>query len=99
MFQIAIWRFEELRAWTVENVEQVLRELGDQLDLKLRVMTRPFYVALSGRKASTPLFDSMVILGSDMTRVRLRRAIDALGGLGGKKTKALEKRYAEMYGR
>ena len=54
----------------VELAGHVLRELGETHGIKMRQLTRPFYVALSGRKASTPLFDSMAILGSDLTRVR-----------------------------
>ncbi len=97
IFQVAVWRFEALRAWTPENIEQVLRDLSERLDIKMRDLTRPFYVAMSGRTSSTPLFESMAILGSDLTRVRLRRAIDLMGGLGGKKMKKLEKRYAQWF--
>jgi glutamyl-tRNA synthetase len=46
----------------------------------------------------TPLFGSMEILGSDMVRMRLRAAVDALGGLSRKKMEGLEKEYAELFG-
>jgi glutamyl-tRNA synthetase len=39
----------------------------------------------------------MEILGSDMVRMRLRRAIEALGGISSKKLKALEKDYARLF--
>ena len=55
-------------------------------------------MALSGAPVWTPLFDSMSILGSDLVRVRLRRAVEALGGVKGKKRKQLEKRYADTFG-
>ncbi len=57
-----------------------------------------FYVAVTGSKASTPLFSSMALLGRDLTRVRLRHAIEILGGLSTKKTKALEKEYRALFG-
>ena len=38
----------------------------------------------------------MEILGPDLTRMRLRRAIERLGGISGKKLKALQKRYAAL---
>ena len=65
-----------------------MRELADKLDVKLRDFLTPFYVAMSGEKASTPLFQSMEILGSDMSRMRIRRAIEILGGISSKKLKA-----------
>jgi glutamyl-tRNA synthetase len=36
-------------------------------------------VAVTGRTATPPLFDTLVALGSDRTLARLDRAIDALG--------------------
>ena len=48
-------------------------------------------MAVTGAKAATPLFQSMEVLGLDMVRMRLRRAIESLGGISSKKMKALEK--------
>ena len=96
--QMAIWLFEALPKFSEEAIESILRSLSEKLDVKLRDLTRPFYVAVTGSKASTPLFGSMALLGLDLTRVRLRRAIEALGGLSTKKTKALEKEYRALFG-
>ncbi len=93
ILQLAIWRLEAIKNWDRDSIEATLRELAEQSDVKMRVFTRPFYVALSGRSSSTPLFESMVILGSDVTRTRLRAAIDALGGISGKALKKLEKKH------
>ncbi|HHN73928.1 MAG TPA: glutamate--tRNA ligase [Acidobacteria bacterium] len=94
LFQITVWKLEALRDFRSETLEALFAELAEQAGLKLRDLTRPFYVALTGRSAATPLYQSMEILGSDMVRMRLRRAIDALGGLSAKKLKALEKEFA-----
>ncbi len=96
VFQFAIWRLEALERFNAESIQTALRGLADQLELKMRDFTRPFYVAMSGRAASTPLFETMEIVGPDLTRSRLRAAIEALGGVSGKATKKLEKRYAGM---
>ena len=98
VFQIAVWRLEALREWDRDAIEAEIRGLSEKLGVKLRQFTRPFYVAISGKSASTPLFESMAILGSDLSRMRLRSAIEALGGLGNKKLKALDKRYRALYG-
>ena len=91
--QFAIWRLEAVDSFSAESIQNALRELAEQMEIKLRLFTRPFYVALSGQKASTPLFETMAILGLDLTRARLRAAIEAAGGISGKQMKRLQKRY------
>lgn len=51
----------------------------------MRVFVKPFYLAMSGRPSALTLFDSMEILGRDITRGRINHAIQTLGGLGKKK--------------
>lgn len=97
VLQMVVWRFEALPAFEAESIERTLVELAEKLDLKIRVLTSPLYVAVSGSRASTPLYQSMQILGSDIVRMRLRRAIESLGGLSSKKLKALEKKYATLF--
>ena len=97
IFQMAIWRLESLAQLSAEGAQQELRGLADRLEIKLRDFTRPFYVAISGKPVSTPLFQTLEILGPDLVRARLRAAIEALGGISGKKMKKLEKRYRALY--
>ncbi len=60
--------------WTHERVHTVLTEtLIDTLALKPRVAFGPLRVAVSGRKISPPLFESMEILGQTETLERLAR--------------------------
>jgi glutamyl-tRNA synthetase len=99
ILQLAVWRLEAQRDFTAAALEALFRELAERLELKLRDLLRPFYVALSGGAVWTPLYGSMEVLGSDMVRVRLRRAIEALGGLPASRLKELEGRYATLYGR
>jgi len=94
----ALWKLEEARGFTSESIENVFRRLAERLDIPLRDLSRPFYVAVTGAKASTPLFQSMEVLGLDMVRVRLRRAIESLGGISSKRMKALEKEHAATHG-
>ena len=55
-------------------LEAALRAaLIDGLGLKPRVAFGPLRVAVSGRRVSPPLFESMEILGLDVTLARLRR--------------------------
>ncbi len=98
IFQIAIWRLEQLRNFTSEALLEVFRDLGAKFEIRLRDLTLPFYVAVTGSEASTPLFQSMEILGSDIVRMRLRRAVDALGGLSSRYIKEVERLYETHFG-
>ena len=56
----------------------------------------PLFVAVAGSTSGYSMPDSMAILGPDMTRARLRSAIEACGGVSKKAAKRLEKAYAEL---
>ncbi|KQP01454.1 glutamate--tRNA ligase [Leifsonia sp. Leaf264] len=60
--------------WTHETIQEALSgALIDGLGLKPRVAYTPLRVAVSGRRVSPPLFESMQILGKDDTLARLTR--------------------------
>ncbi len=99
ILQLCVWRLGQLRDFSAASIKALFEELTSTFEIKLRDLCLPFYVALSGSTVWTPLFDSMEILGPDLVRLRLRRAIAALGGLSTKKLKALEMRYEELFGR
>jgi glutamyl-tRNA synthetase len=98
IFQFAMWEIEEMPELTIPATEAMFRKISEKLGIKLRDLTRPFYVAISGSKTSTPLFDSMEVLGSDMVRVRLRRAQEALGQFAGDAVVEAAKRYSDLFG-
>ncbi len=92
VLQFATWKLEALPAWTEENIFATMKWLSGALDIKLRDMMLPFFIAIAGSSSSTPVINSMYVIGADMTLARLRHAIEVLGGLGKKKLKKLEKR-------
>ena len=47
---------------------------------------------------STPLFETLEILGPDLCRTRLREALEALGGLSKKQAEQLERDYRSLAG-
>jgi glutamyl-tRNA synthetase len=58
--------------WTHETIEAALRDaLVEALGLKPRVAFGPLRVAISGRRVSPPLFESMEILGKAESLARL----------------------------
>ena len=96
MLQLALWQLETLPTWTEENIYATLKGLAAHLDIKMRDFMAPFFIAIAGSTSSTPVMNSMAIIGADMTLTRLRHAVDVLGGLGKKKLKKLEKQAAEL---
>jgi glutamyl-tRNA synthetase len=91
-------RLDALRTWTAESLRAELEKIGEGLGLKIRDLVFPLFVALSGQGVSTPLFESMEILGPDLTRARLREALTALGGVSKKQTEQLDKEYRALPG-
>jgi glutamyl-tRNA synthetase len=64
---------EELDEFTAPRIEESLRvAIVDGLGVKPRLAFGPLRVALSGRRISPPLFESMEILGKPSTLARLR---------------------------
>jgi glutamyl-tRNA synthetase len=96
ILQFVLWRLEALRHWERELIFDTLKELADSMGLKIRALLAPLFVAIAGSTASISVIDSMVLLGPDMTRARLRQAIDTLGGVSKKKLKKLEREYAGL---
>ncbi|MBN9240254.1 MAG: glutamate--tRNA ligase [Leifsonia sp.] len=65
--------------WNTEAIEAALRtELLDVKQLKPRTAFGPLRTALSGRRVSPPLFESMELLGREHTLARIERLRAAL---------------------
>jgi glutamyl-tRNA synthetase len=71
----SIEALDALDEWSAEPIEQALRDaLIDGLGLKPKVAFGPVRVAVTGRRVSPPLFESLEILGRDVTLERLKAA-------------------------
>lgn len=65
---------EGVTDFTTANLEEVLRgALIDEMGVKPRIGFGALRVAVSGRRVSPPLFESMEILGKDSTIARIKR--------------------------
>jgi glutamyl-tRNA synthetase len=96
VLQFAVWRAEALSDWQHDTLNQLFVDLAEALTMKIRDVLGPVFVAISGKPVSPPLFDSMALIGPDMSRARLRHAIEVLGGVSKKQLKKLEKEYAGL---
>ena len=91
--QFALWRMEVLQQWHRDNIWNELKALADATGVKVKDFLAPIFVAIAGTSASFSVVDSMEMLGPDMSRARLRHAINVLGGVSKKAMKRLEKEY------
>ncbi len=81
VLKASIAALEAVEDWASAPIEAALRgALVDGLGLKPRVAFGPLRVAVTGRRVSPPLFESMELLGRDRTLARLNRAFASVAG-------------------
>ena len=96
VLQYSLWHLERAGDWKSPVLQAGLRQLAENMGLKIRDFLAPLFIAVSGQPVAPPLFDSMVVLGPDMTRARIRHALNALGGVSKKQTKKLDSEYRQL---
>ncbi|QCO99017.1 glutamate--tRNA ligase [Arthrobacter sp. 24S4-2] len=68
----AITALDAVTDWNAENIQAALKQaLVEDLGIKPRLAFGPVRTAISGRRISPPLFESMVILGKESSLARL----------------------------
>ncbi|MCY4110906.1 MAG: glutamate--tRNA ligase [Chloroflexi bacterium] len=69
----------ELPEYTIEAIEAMLRGLAERLGWKTGDLFMPIRIAVTGRRATPPLFETMAVLGRERCLLRLQRARAKLG--------------------
>ena len=67
-----------LELWTHQAIESAVRPLAEELGMKAGDLFGLIRVAVTGKTATPPLFETMEVLGSQTTLQRLRVAIEKL---------------------
>ena len=96
LFQLLVWEMDSLTDWNKDAILNTVKALADNAGLKMKSYLQPVFVAISGSTTSTSVLDAMVILGPDMSRARLRFALNLLTngqGSSKKQIKKFEKAY------
>lgn len=96
LLQFSLWRLEAVRHWSRDNIFNTLSDLSKKMELPMRDFVAPLFIAVSGSRSSISVFDAMQILGPDLTRARLRSALELFGTLGKKRLKKLEKQFDSL---
>jgi glutamyl-tRNA synthetase len=71
----------EVDDWSAEPLELAMRELAEERDWKRGALYMPIRVAVTCRKVSTPLFETMEVLGREECMERLDIALEQAGDL------------------
>ena len=66
--------------WSTESLEGEIRPLAEELSVKTGQLFGAIRVAVTGRKAAPPLFETMAVLGRDRCLARLEEAARLLTG-------------------
>jgi glutamyl-tRNA synthetase len=76
--QASVDGVDSLKDWNAASLEAVFRPLAEELKLKTGVFFGLLRVAVTGRTAAPPLFQTMEVLGKERCLKRLRAALDKL---------------------
>ncbi|SDU10744.1 glutamate--tRNA ligase [Halopseudomonas salegens] len=92
--QLLLWKLEGLRHWDKDGITAAINQIAGAFELKLRDLMPLLFPAITGQASSVSVLDAMAHLGPDLTRFRLRQALELLGPGSKKEIKAWEKRLA-----
>jgi glutamyl-tRNA synthetase len=77
VLEAAVGALTDLDSWSTAEIEAVLRSsLVDGLGIKPKLAFGPVRVAVTGRRVSPPLFESLELLGRERSLGRLRSALE-----------------------
>lgn len=93
LLQFALWHLESERHWEKDRLFQGLNALAKTQEIKIRDFLFPLFVAIAGTASSVSVIESMALLGPDMSRARVRHALNVLGSASKKEGKRWEKEF------
>ena len=96
MLQYSVWLLDTESQWNKDRLFGQLKQLAEAMGFKIRDFLFPLFIAVAGTNQTVSVMDSMAILGPDMTRARLRHAVNVLGGPSKKEAKRWDKEYLEL---
>jgi len=94
--QCVLSSFEGFMEWSSENIESSIKKTSEFLEWPIRDLTQILFVAVMGSRVAPPLFESLEILGRDISRARILSALNAAGGVSKKQAKKLEKKWIDF---
>ena len=71
-----IEKFSALEAFDLQNIENCVRNLATDLNIKAADLIHPIRVAVTGRKVGASLFETVILIGKEKTIERLKGALN-----------------------
>jgi glutamyl-tRNA synthetase len=68
-------RLRSLSSFTQQDLEDEVQDYLQQTGIKFKLLAQPVRVAITGKKASPGLFETMAVLGQDSVVRRIQRAL------------------------
>ena len=94
MLQCIIWSMEQEDSWGRDGFEKASREVANFFNVNHKKVIMPIlFAVITGKHRGPPLFDSVDILGKDLTRMRLLHGMHFLGGISKKRSKELHEKW------
>lgn len=75
ILKLALEKLSVVEKFQAETIEKNLRDLVKKLNLKAKDVFQPIRVAVTGKRVSTPLFETLELIGKDRSLERLNDAI------------------------
>ena len=74
----ALEALKETGGWQAQKLEKLIRQLAEDLSLKAPRLFMSMRIALTGKTATPPLFETMEVLGKEATVARLQKVLASL---------------------
>ncbi len=78
ILQTAAEKLETLKDWASVPLEELLRPLATELEVKTGVLFGLLRTAITGKTATPPLFQTMEVLGKETSMKRIKQALNKL---------------------
>jgi glutamyl-tRNA synthetase len=75
-------KLDDLYDWKTASIKKLVDEYKDAIGWKAKDVFMTLRMVVSGRKDSPPLFESIEVVGREMTRFRIRECVKFLSGEG-----------------
>ena len=64
-----------LSEWSAESIEELVKQVCDEKDVKMGAVAQPLRVAVSGTTISPAIGETLTLLGQDRTLARIGRCL------------------------
>ncbi len=78
VFKAIKGRFEQLDLWDKEHMEDAVKAILEEFNLKFKTIAQPMRLALTGKTVSPGLFEIMLTLGKKTVLSRLEKALSSM---------------------